>query len=219
MVKFFGVVFLGQPREAALARAHDAGRLERAGLAWLALGCVLLGLMPTYVIGALRGVVAQISGASLPNSGAPWWLLVPLAGRQTSYSAPVFLIALAGVVVVTALLVRRFYHHRVRRAAAWDCGFGRISARMQDTAEGFGQPIRHIFGALFVVTRELPSAFDIAPRYRVVVSDRLWQWLYMPLGALVQRIADTFAWVQQGRISTYLTYSFTTLLILLALML
>ena len=50
MVKFFGVIFLGQPREAALAQAHDAGWLERAGLAWLALGCVALGLLPMQVI-------------------------------------------------------------------------------------------------------------------------------------------------------------------------
>jgi len=130
-----------------------------------------------------------------------------------------YLIALTSVVLLTVLLVRRFYHHRVRRAAAWDGGSGRMNARMQDTAEGFGQPIRHIFGALFAVRRELPSAFDSAPRYRVVVSDRIWQWLYVPLGTLVQRTADTFAWVQQGRISTYLTYSFTTFVVLLALML
>jgi formate hydrogenlyase subunit 3/multisubunit Na+/H+ antiporter MnhD subunit len=30
MVKFFGVIFLGQPREDKLAHAHDAGTLERA---------------------------------------------------------------------------------------------------------------------------------------------------------------------------------------------
>ena len=219
MVKFFGVIFLGQPREPTLARARDAGVLERIGLVWLALGCLLLGLLPAYVIDALRTVVAQFGGASLPRTSAPWWLLVPLAGRQASYSAPVFLIALTSVVLLAVVLVRRFYHHRVRRAAAWDGGFGRMNARMQDTAEGFGQPIRHIFGALFAVRRELPSAFDSAPRYRVVVSDRIWQWLYVPLGTLVQRTADSFAWVQQGRISTYLTYSFTTLVILLALML
>jgi hydrogenase-4 component B len=219
MVKFFGVIFLGQPREPTLARARDAGVLERIGLIWLALGCLLLGLLPTYVIDVLRTVVAQFSHTSLPSTDSPWWLLMPLTGRQASYSAPVLLVALAGGVMVTALLVRRFYHHRVRRAAAWDCGFGRLNARMQDTAEGFGQPIRHIFGALFAVRRELPTAFDPAPRYRVIVGDRIWQWLYVPLGAVVQRIADTFAWVQQGRISTYLTYSFTTLIVLLALML
>src|SRR5256885_8518445 len=32
MVKFFGVIFLGQPREASLAQAHDCGPLERIGL-------------------------------------------------------------------------------------------------------------------------------------------------------------------------------------------
>jgi len=46
MVKFFGVVFLGQPREPALAQARDAGTLKRLGLAWLAAGCVLLGIFP-----------------------------------------------------------------------------------------------------------------------------------------------------------------------------
>ena len=95
MVKFFGVIFLGQPREPTLARARDAGVLERIGLIWLALGCLLLGLLPTYVIDVLRTVVAQFSDTSLPSTGAPWWLLMPLTGRQASYSAPVLLVALA----------------------------------------------------------------------------------------------------------------------------
>ena len=42
MVKFFGVIFLGQPREAKLAQAHDAGLWERAGMVWLALGLSLI---------------------------------------------------------------------------------------------------------------------------------------------------------------------------------
>ena len=68
MVKFFGVIFLGQPREPALARARDAGVLERIGLIWLALGCVLLGLLPTYVIDVLRTVVAQFSDSVAPDA-------------------------------------------------------------------------------------------------------------------------------------------------------
>ncbi len=219
MVKFFGVIFLGQPREPGLARARDAGVLERIGLVWLAIGCFALGLLPTHVISALRIVVAQLSGDSLPNVTAPWWLLAPVPGRAASYSAPVLFIALTAVVVLTLFAVRLFYHRRARRAAAWDCGFGGLNARMQDTAEGFGQPIRHIFGGLLAVKRELPSAFDPAPRYRVIVGDLIWQVLYLPLGTLVQRVADAFAWLQQGRIATYLLYSFVTLVVLLALML
>jgi hydrogenase-4 component B len=219
MVKFFGVIFLGQPREPTLARARDAGMLERVGLVWLAVGCFALGLLPTYVLAGLRTVVAQLSGASLPNTTAPWWLLVPVPDRQISYSAPILFIALVATVLITVFMVRRFYHHRVRRDAPWDCGFGGLTARMQDTAEGFGQPIRNIFGTFFAMKRELPSPFDRAPRYRVTVGDRIWQGLYLPLGALVQRVADTFAWIQQGRIATYLLYSFVTLIVLLALML
>jgi len=219
MVKFFGVIFLGQPREATLDRAHDAGLLERIGLVWLALGCFLLGLAPTHVIAALRRVVAQLTGQTLPDPQAPWWLLVPLPSRQASYSPVLFLIAIAVVVTLTMLTVRLFYHRRVRHAPPWDCGFGALNARMQDTAEGFGQPIRHIFGMFFVLERELPSPFDRAPRYRVRVADRIWQGLYLPLGAFVERVANAFSTLQQGRIATYLLYSFVTLVVLLALVL
>ena len=147
MVKFFGVIFLGQPREAALLRAHDAGVLERIGLLWLALGCVTLGLVPTQVVGALRVVIRQLARVDLPNPTAPWWLLEPLPGRLASYSGLVFLLAVTAVVLLTILAVRLFYHQRVRRGAPWDCGFVRLDPRMQDTAEGFGQPIRQIFRA------------------------------------------------------------------------
>ncbi|HYM43719.1 MAG TPA: hydrogenase 4 subunit B [Steroidobacteraceae bacterium] len=219
MVKFYGVIFLGRPREAALARAHDAGALERIGLVWLALGCLALGLLPTYVIESLRPVVAQLGGGLPAGPLSPWWLLAPVPGRAASYSPMVFFLAIAVFVIVTVLGVRLFYHGHRRHARAWDCGFGDLNPRMQDTAEGFGQPIRHIFGSFFAMERELPSPFDRAPRYRVTVADRIWRGLYLPLGRLVQRATETIAWLQQGRIANYLLYSFVTLVVLLALVL
>jgi len=219
MVKFFGVIFLGQPREATLLLAHDASVLERIGLLWLALGCVTLGLIPTQVVGALRIVTRQLARVDLPDPTAPWWLLEPLPGRLASYSGLVFLLAATAVVLLTILAVRLFYHQRVRHDAPWDCGFVRLDPRMQDTAEGFGQPIRHIFEPFFAMQRELPSPFDSTPRYRVSIADRIWQRLYQPLGTLVQRVADAFSVLQRGRIATYLLYSFVTLVLLLAVVL
>lgn len=219
MVKFFGVTFLGQPRDPALSRAQDAGLLERIGLVWLAGGCLALGLLPTQVIASLRHVSVRLIGADLPVGEAPWWMLVPLPDRQASYSALIFLFAITAVVVVTAIVVRLLYHGRVRRAAPWNCGFVRLDARMQDSAEGFGQPIRHIFQPFFEIDRQLPAPTDAVPRYHVRVRDRIWRMLYEPLGSVVQRIADSFAWLQQGRIATYLLYSFVTLVLLLALVL
>jgi hydrogenase-4 component B len=88
---------------------------------------------------------------------------------------------------------------------------------MQDTAEGFGQPIRNIFQPFFGIRRELPTPFDAAPHYAVTVSDRIWTYAYLPLARLVQRVASAVAWLQQGRIATYLLYSFVTLIVMLAL--
>ena len=219
MVKFYGVVFLGQPREPALANAHDAGPLEKAGLVWLAAGCVLLGLLPGQVVGGLGYVTRQLTGHAVATAQGWSWLLAPLPDREVSYAPLVLLLVIAAVVTITFLAVRLTYRRAVRRAPSWDCGFVRVDARMQDTAEGFGQPIRHIFQSFFKMERELPSPFDATPRYRVTIGDRIWLALYEPLGGIVQRLADSVAWLQQGRISTYLLYSFVTLVVLLAVVL
>src|SRR5258706_15649945 len=50
MVKFYGVVFLGQPREEKLKAAHDAGGFERVGLLWLAVGRGPAGGLPVPII-------------------------------------------------------------------------------------------------------------------------------------------------------------------------
>jgi len=219
MVKFFGVIFLGQPREPTLQKAHDAGFAERLGLTWLALGCALLGFFPTTVISFFSIVTKQLGLGELPSSNAPWWLLLPIPEREASYAPLIFFAVILVVVALAIVGVRFFYHQRVRKDAAWDCGLGGLTSRMQDTAEGFGQPIRHLFQPLFLIVRELPGPFDAKPKYRLEIGDRFWHALYQPLGPLVRRVADKVAWLQQGRIATYLLYSFVTLVVLLALML
>ncbi|HWI82843.1 hydrogenase 4 subunit B [Ramlibacter sp.] len=216
MVKFFGVIFLGQPREEKLAQAHDAGAWERVGMLWLVLGCVGLGLAPVQFIQFIDPVTQQLLGAGLGRTvAAGGWLLAPISVERASYGPVIFLFGVAASCGLAYLLVRVFYHGRLRRAAPWDCGFPWQNARMQDTAEGFGQPIRQIFEPFFVMRRELPTPFDAEPRYRVVVEDHFWRWIYLPLVALASRIARLVGLLQQGRISVYLLYSFATLIAVL----
>ncbi len=212
MVKFFGVIFLGQPREDKLAYAHDGGIWERAGMVWLALGCVALGLLPTQFIQLIDPVTQQLIqsglGARVASSG---WLLAPNSFEQASYGPIIFLLGILGCFALAFLLVRWLYHGRMRRGLPWACGFPWGTARMQDTAEGFGQPIRQIFEPFFVMRRELPTPFDERPRYRVVVEDHFWRWLYVPIADLANYLARLVGLMQQGRISVYLMYSFLTL--------
>lgn len=216
MVKYFGVIFLGQPREEKIAHAHDAGAWERTGMLWLTAGCVLLGLFPNQVIAFIDPVTRLLVSAGLAQTpAAQGWLLVPVSIERASYAPAIFLLGVMACFVLAYLLVRWLYHGRLRRSAPWDCGFPWQSARMQDTAEGFGQPIRQIFEPMFRMQRELPTPFDARPRYRVVVEDPLWHWLYLPVAAAVERLSRLIGLLQQGRIAVYLLYSFVTLIIVL----
>lgn len=216
MVKFFGVIFLGQPREDKLANAHDAGLWERVGMVWLAIGCVLLGLLPTLFIQIIDPVTQRLVGSGLGTRvAASGWLLAPNSVAQASYGPIIFLLGILGSLALAFGVVRLLYHGRMRRSLPWACGFPWGTARMQDTAEGFGQPIRQIFEPFFVMQRELPTPFDARPRYRVVVEDHFWRWVYVPIMELSAYLARLASLMQQGRISVYLMYSFVTLVVTL----
>jgi formate hydrogenlyase subunit 3/multisubunit Na+/H+ antiporter MnhD subunit len=216
-VKVYGVAFLGQHRHPVAETPREATAWERAGMLWLTLGCFALGLLPVIMLERLNAVAGSLTGASLPEealtSGILW--LTPTGTTQASYSPIVFLLVIAAVFGLTFLLVRRIYHGRLRRAPPWDCGYPEQNARMEDTADGFGQPIRHIFAPVFRIHREIPRPDDPHPVFRQEVEDRHWYWLYKPIARLTEFASRHIGRLQQGRISVYLLYSFLTLIALL----
>ncbi|AOJ71532.1 MULTISPECIES: hydrogenase 4 subunit B [Burkholderia] len=215
MVKFFGIVFLGQPREPKLERARDASPWERVAFCWFAAASVLLGLAPVQYVKVLDAVTRSLIGAGIGGTNHGWLLFAPVSAARASYMPALFMLFFLACCALAWLLVRRFYHGRLRRAAPWSCGHPFVTARMQDTAEGFGQPIREIFTPFFRIERRLPSPFDSRPEYRMSVADRTWHLLYEPVAALVNRVAALAGLLQTGRIAIYLTYSFVVLIVLL----
>jgi hydrogenase-4 component B len=217
MVKFYGVIFLGQPREEKLAQAHDVGIWERIGLTWMAIGCIALGVMPVFVILYLDHVNSMLVHQTLAPSAAQngWLLLTPIHAESASYGPLILLLLIVVGVLLTSYVVKKFYHGRLRRGAAWDCGYPAQTPRMQDSAEGFGQPIRQIFSTFVEVVRQLPTPFDLHPHYHAETRDRLWELCYVPVRRLNEAIAAQVGKLQHGRIHAYLLYSFLTLLALL----
>ncbi len=217
MVKFYGIIFLGQMREPGLKDARDAGPWEKAGLVWLALITLLLGVMPSTVILRIDAATRQLLGTGLADklNENGWWMLAPISAERASYEPLIVLVTIAATLLLARWLVRHLYHGRVRRTAAWDCGYRFEGPRAQDTADGFSQPVRRIFEPMFRMERHFPTARDAAPYYSVKVEDHFWYWCYLPVARAAGWISTLIITLQGGRIAVYLMYSFITLLVLL----
>ncbi|HZN25520.1 MAG TPA: hydrogenase 4 subunit B [Burkholderiales bacterium] len=216
-VKVYGVAFLGQHRHDLTHVPRDASAWERAGMVWLTAGCFALGLLPVFMVRQLNEVSRSIIGASLPEEAlqSGWLWLTPTSEAQASYSPIVFFLMISAGFALTFLIVRWIYHGRLRRAPPWDCGYPEQTSRMEDTADGFGQPIRQIFAPVFLIRREIPRPEHPRPVFKQEIEDRHWYWLYRPVAQLTEFVSRHVGRLQQGRISVYLLYSFITLIALL----
>lgn len=223
-VKAFGVTFLGHWRGRHTPEVREAGWAMRAGMLLAAAACLALGVLAPPVIGWMGTVTQPLTGASLgaPAGGLGWLWLTPIAPERASYSGGIVFAGLLLAIPAVYLLL----HVRpgtVHRGPIWDCGFEKLTPRMQYTATAFAMPIRRIFGYLFAIRERVrPIGYGGAapyPRrlaYSLRVRDRFWNWCYRPIGAASLLIARQAGRLQQGRIQSYLIYSFVTVLVLLA---
>ena len=195
----------------------------RIGMILPALMCLILGILPAMVIEWMDKISDELVGGKIATTaGAFGWLwLTPVAHERASYSgAIVFLWIIVVVMLVYILLhIRKTAIHRV---PLWDCGFEKITPRMQYNAASFSMPIRRIFGFLFNIREQVRlSTSTISPSfpnrlyYRLRIRDRFWGWIYRPISESSYWISRKFGRLQQGYIHVYLIYSFITIIILL----
>lgn len=220
-VKAFGVTFLGHRRSHHHGTVHEASWSMRAGMVLAAVTCLLLGVLPTFMIQWMDPLAEELVGGALASSasGLGWMWLTPISHERASYSAPIVFF----VILAVFFLVYMILHARpgaIHRRPLWDCGFEKITSRMQYTATSFAMPLRRIFGFLFNIKEDVRKrgtnpAFPQQIHYMLRVRDRFWNWLYQP-------VVDASFWgsrrigrLQQGRIQIYLIYSFVTIVVLL----
>ena len=224
-VKAFGVTFLGHQRGHHHGRIHEAGWSMRIGMMLAAATCLLLGVLPPFLISWMDPIAGALVDGTISSSatGLGWMWLTPIAAERASYSAPIAFLGILAVVIITYLLL----HARpgaIHRGPIWDCGFEKLTNRMQYTATSFSMPLRRIFGFLFHIkehVRQLPPtthpAFPERLHYHLRVRDRFWGWLYQPVVDASFWISRRIGRLQQGRIQIYLIYSFLTIVVLLIL--
>ncbi|HAG51584.1 MAG TPA: hydrogenase 4 subunit B [Deltaproteobacteria bacterium] len=235
-VKAYGVTFLGHwrghhnPPSAPPFMKGGKGGVEvdwfmRIGMILPAIACLGLGVFPTFFIQWMDIIPEQLLGSKIAASAGAfgWMWLTPVSHERASYSGFIVFLGILSVVAVVYLLL----HTRrtaVRRAPIWDCGFGKLTNRMQYTATSFSMPIRRIFGFLFNIKEQVRITPPVPPfnkggggglHYHLRVRDRFWNLFYQPVADASFWVSRQFGRLQQGRIHIYLVYSFITIIVLL----
>ncbi len=206
-VKVIGLVLLGPPRAKAPAAAHDAPRAMKAALAFLAGACVLLGLAPGVLFGALVRL-------------APWAprepIRVPLHLPGTG-SLPTAGIALLLAAVTGALLAMR--GRRVALPApTWASGQV-VERALAWTSSGFTKPLRLMLEVILRPEREITVhergglVLEVAYSGRVphLIDERV----YRPARRLSLTAARQARRLQSGSLGTYVVYLILLVLVLL----
>lgn len=224
-VKVYGIVFLGQARSRHVRHAHETpSKAMLAGPGFLALLCLMLGVLPAPMMRLLESIPFQLTGQLLPSAhGSGWLWLIPVSPETASYAAPLVLMAmLVAWAVSFELLHPRGNKVALRKTEPWDCGFGGLTPRMQYTATAFAMPFRRLFAQSLDVDEKIENhppdpQHKRASRlvYHLHVGDPFWRLLYEPIGTAIWRISRQVARIQTGHIRTYLSYSFITLIFLL----
>jgi len=222
-VKAFGVVFLGHWRGHQNTHIHEVDWPMRIGMTMAAVTCLGLGILPTVFIDWMDVLPEQLLGAKLAPSatGMGWLWLTPVAPERASYSGVVVFL---GILFVYGIVyfVLHVKPGKIRKGAIWDCGFEKLTPRMQYNATSFSMPIRRIFGFLFSIKEEVKlapqtahAAFPQKLHYYLRVRDRFWNWIYKPVAEVSFWISRKVGRLQQGNIQAYLIYSFVTIVVLL----
>ena len=223
-VKAFGITFLALPRSEHARHAGECGPSMRAGMAWLALACVLLGLGAPWLIPAFDGITLQLLKTRISLSAVSWGSAALQAPPpRTGAASPLVLALLLAAFGLAPWIVWVLRRRRVsvRVGPVWDCGLPALKAENEYTATAFSKSIRMIFSAVFRPRREIQPQFESSPyfpseiRFESGVSPAPGASIHAAVQESLLRLALRTRQIQAGSLHAYLAYIFVSLILLL----
>jgi hypothetical protein len=205
--KAVGIGFLGRPRSDSAVNSVEATQGMVFAQMFLAVMCILLGV---WVSPALHQF------APVCQDG----LLYPI-DPAVLFTIPQMVLAMLGLLTVfLAYSVVFGSSHGLREYITWDCGFGDLPSRAEETGSSFSQPIGRIFGPLlqYKMSTEIKGRdrrhFPEWIKVEVQMLPALEYYIYNPLIAGLQWFAKLLVKLQTASIHIHLLYVFMTMLIL-----
>lgn len=193
-IRTCGVSFLALPRSKEAAAAHESPLSMRVAMGFLASLCLLLGVLPTFVLPVLDHVTTSLLGQSVVNQVVPplftnhpgsYQLLVTLGGNLfagwlpvnglvviaapafSTIDSPTYLFLAELLLIGMVLLVLRFIRPlgTRRTGPVWAGGIPSFMASMTYTGLAYSNPIRLIF-QLLLRSRTQSTTDGLAAHHR-----------------------------------------------------
>lgn len=218
-VRAYGITFLGRPRSSAAVEATETDCFSLAAMAALLCSCVLVGVLPGFVIDALAPVMQALVGGRMPEQASiPWLSIVPVAESRSSYNGLLIFGFIAISAMFAAEVIHRFASRGLRRGPAWDCGYPDPRPITQYTGDSFAQPLRRVYSEVFLARErvDMPKPGEGRPgRIEVRLRDLVWDVIYAPIDGWVAFASERMNSLQFLTIRQYLSLVFAALVALL----
>jgi len=220
-VKAFGVTFLGRARSQAAHEAKETDNYSLTAMGLLALFCLMIGILPSFAVDALRPVVGMLTSGTLPpqDIGPAPLTLIPFANGRSSYNGMIIFIFLLLSGGTTAWFIHHFASRAIRFGNLWDCGHREDNPLAQYTAASFSQPIRRVFGGQVFRAREQvdmpPPGDSAAAVFKSRLVDPAWFLIMSPLARLLEIATSRTDFLQRLTIRRYLALVFLWVVMLL----
>ncbi len=206
-VKVVGLVLLGRPRRPRIEEAVEAPGPMWSAAAFLAVACVVLGIVPGVLAGPLAGLAPwPTDDAAGYSVEVPWNDALPAPG--------IFLVLLAG----TALLAVARGRRRAAIAPSWACG-QLVGPELRWTSAGFTKPLRLVLEAVLRPTRDITQSVRggvlQGVRYEGHVPHLFDTHLNRPITRMGLWAAARARRLQSGSLTAYVAYLVALVLVLL----
>jgi len=226
-VKAFGISFLGLPRSSHAKNVKESSPSMIAGMAILALLCLIFGILPNSVITIVSPIVYNLTGYNIQSNLSYDFIsdnIFILIGetKEAAISPFTILITMAVMFIATVIFVKTVGGKRkITYGDSWDCGMPALTSRMQYTATAFTKPIRMIFKRIYLPKRELRVSYIVKPffvksiKYSGEITQFFDKYIYGPVLDFIHKIAGGVRLLQSGSLHLYLGYILITLILLL----
>jgi len=222
-IKAYGGAFTGPFRSEAASQAKEASGTMLAGMAFMALGCLVLGLGAPFIAPYIAQVAADIPTVPLLPVAAGVWVF-PAQITQAVLSPPFVAILLLGLLVVPLVVVALYGGYKAGRRTVedpWTCGYG-YSHQMSISATSFNQPMNSTFSVLYLLRTLFRRPFGAIAAWSKRARDGfsrnepvIENVVSRPTTRFVEYLGQRIQTLQMGDIRMYCLYIILTLAVLL----